>query len=170
MPDLLLLHGHGDRPESFAGMALALAGLAVAVPAGPVTVDGGFAWWAEDEDGPSADTLSCVADLAAGCAVVAGFSQGAALALRLGVGAAVVSVAGFLVPGSPRLAAGASLVVIHGEADEVVDPLHGRMVVRRARASGHTVDERWHPGAHVWPAGATQVLQQLSQHRLHHPS
>ena len=52
-------------------------------------------------------------------------------------------------------------MVVHGEDDEVVDPLHGRMVARRARALGHAVEEHWHPGAHLWPTAADRVLAQL---------
>jgi predicted esterase len=124
-------------------------------------VEDGWAWWGSEEDGPGPATLAAVADLARSATVVAGFSQGAAMALTLGAGTAVVAVAGFLPGGGLRLPPAASLVVVHGERDETVDPLHGRMVARRARAGGHAVREVWHPGGHQWPDAATAEVARL---------
>jgi hypothetical protein len=104
--------------------------------------------------------------------VVAGFSQGAAMATALlavrpasdGPPHRVAIVAGFLpdglVPLGPAAGSGGPrpVLVVHGAQDEVVDPLHGRRVARWARRSGHEVTEVEHPGGHEWTAEVTDAV------------
>lgn len=182
MPTLLLLHGHGDRPETFAPIGAALvAGTdwQLRCPAGPHRLgDGslGLAWWADDEEGPTEATLSYLLDLVAAGTPAAsdaplalvGFSQGAAMALataaalaaRRGTRALRVAVVAGFSPGDGSVAPpGSDVLVVHGDADEVVDPFHGELVARRCRRNGCTVEELRHPGAHHWDARVSAMVR-----------
>jgi len=91
---LILLHGHDDEPEACARTAAHLApdGFAIVVPTGALREDDRASWWQNDADGvPDAAqveaALAHIDELINEHArsntpvIVAGFSQGAALAL-----------------------------------------------------------------------------------------
>lgn len=164
---ILLLHGHGDGPDRLAPVRQALVAALdadVRTPPAPIPVFGGHAWWDDAAEGPDEAVIRALRSAHADAEIVVGFSQGAAMALALGLGAAVVCVAGFL-PGDAPLAVGTGrddgpdvVFVVHGEDDDVVDPMHGRLVARRCRALGAQVDEASHPGGHVWDDDVTALV------------
>jgi predicted esterase len=164
LPDeraVLLLHGHGGSPDAMAPVARALAAgtkARVLVPRAPLAVDGGWAWWADDEDGPDGALVDSLAHTVAGTGdvIVAGFSQGGALALALPFAPRVACVGGFLAGQAP--AHRPSVLIAHGQADDTVDPQYARMAVRRCRAAGCPVIEHWHDGGHDWPPSVTEAL------------
>ncbi len=162
MTTILLLHGHGDDPATFADLTEQLRSTldaVVVVPRGEVAVaGGGYAWWPDDASGPDDETLRALRAEHGEVDVVVGHSQGAALALRLGLGRRIVVAAGFLAGGEPTVTQATSVLVVHGEDDETVDPLHGRLVARRCRAAGALVEERWHDGGHAWTPTVAAVV------------
>lgn len=166
VPTLIFLHGHDDDPRPFVAAAerLAAGGLDPIVPTGPVGTGPRRSWWEGTPDGnPDPDQVR--AALAAVDAIVdaivaarftatatnadpapvilAGFSQGAALALlwtlRAGAPAtsitALVAVAGWLpdVDGidlDPAACRARRVLIAHGEGDDVVPLPLGRSVAR----------------------------------------
>ena len=157
----MLLHGHDDDPAARRGAAEAMAPVAwdVVVPDGPVaTADGRRAWWRSDDDGAPfpADVDAAIAvvdETVARCAgvtpvVLAGFSQGGALALALAVGdpaaapdraviAGVVAISAWLpdlaaLPADLTAFAGrrTPVLVAHGGDDDDVPLLLGRSAAR----------------------------------------
>ena len=171
VPTIIALHGHGDEPESARVWAAAVAaeGWRVETPAAPRDDSGDRSWF---DTGPrgvvtatferSRDELASVAAHAAvrGPVAVAGFSQGAALAL--GVGdlpgvAAVVAFCGFL----PELddldpAAGPPALVLPSAGDEVVPAFLGEDAAAAMVAAGRTVTVETLPGEHVVSAVAAR--------------
>lgn len=160
---LIVLHGHDDDPGALAAIAPSLAPPAwtTVVPDGPVATSGGRrAWWRSDDDGaPFPDDIAAAAatvdavvaqHAAAAPVVVAGFSQGGALALALalrdpsavpagssGAIAGVIAVSAWLpdLVGLPADLAGAAaratpVLVAHGGDDEDVPLLLGRSAAR----------------------------------------
>jgi predicted esterase len=176
-PLLVVLHGHGSAPQFVAPIAETLAARTGSVPwcpSGPHRVpdDGngeGRAWWGPDDEGPLAEHVRSVVDVLerhGGAVRIAGFSQGAAMALAVaaaytaavpGARPAVIVVAGFLA-GDTAVPAGADVLVVHGDADEVVDPFHGDLVARRCRRNGCDVTEFHHGGGHVWDDAVTAAV------------
>ncbi len=189
----LLLHGHDEVPDSLAAVAARWQqthGLVLARPAAPLLSDEageGRAWWRTDEEGPGADTLQALLDLLAPwpprrlgdhplpnhrSVLIAGFSQGAAVAAAVAAAAVrdrslqdsrvmVVVVAGFLpqpldVPAAPP-GADLAMLVITGALDAVVDPFHGELLARRFRRRGWDVAEASHPGGHQWDGAVTDI-------------
>ncbi|MBM3684143.1 MAG: hypothetical protein FJW83_06330 [Actinobacteria bacterium] len=153
----LFLHGHADTPERLGDVASALTartGIRPAVPAGPLEVGdhAGRAWWGADEDGPDVRTLDRLRADHGDIDVVLGHSQGAAVALTLGIGRRLVVIAGFLCGAPPRFDHTPDVLVLHGEADDVVDPVHARMIERRARAAGCATTMHLHEGGHALDA------------------
>jgi len=167
---LVVLHGHGDRPDSLLDRRTALdpsGQFTIAALAGPIELgDGLHAWFA---DGDPADTrrllaavehglefASAVSGLDRSRAALFGYSQGAAAALAFATRAdapplgGVATVAGW-VPSlddldwdpRPDLAA----LLVHGEDDEVVDRMLGRSAARQLERAGVTASWREHPGA-----------------------
>ncbi len=155
---VVLLHGHGDDPDSVrsVGSAVAPAGWRVSVPHGPaITTGSRRAWWRSDVDGaPVAgdvdDAIAVVDDVLAGLAgagpvVLGGFSQGGALALALAVSdrAPTSPLAGAFAVGAwlpdlvavpTDLAAAAAhampVLIAHGTDDDDVPLLLGRSAAR----------------------------------------
>jgi predicted esterase len=159
---VLLLHGHAGSPEAMAPVADALAsGLRarVLVPRGPLAVDGGFAWWDDGAEGPDAALVQALREAVqgAGEVIIAGFSQGGALALALPFGDRLACVSGFMPGEAPGHRP--SVLIAHGHADEAVDPMYGRMAARRCRAAGCAVVEHWHDGGHEWLPSVTDALR-----------
>lgn len=150
--------------------------------AGPAGHDregaGPGAWWPDGAEGPDETTIAAVlADAMApgdGPVAFVGFSQGGAMALALAAAhrragtagphgasaattVAVAVVSGFL-PGDAALPVGAAVLVVHGRADDVVDPFHGELVARRCRRNGCAVDEVLHDGGHAWDGAVTDAV------------
>jgi predicted esterase len=158
---VLLLHGHGGSPDLMAPVAHAVSAATrarVLVPRAPLAVDGGWAWWGDDDDGPAEHLVDSLAAVVTGVdeVVVAGFSQGGALALALPFGDRVACVGGFLAGQAPGHRP--SVLIAHSDDDPTVDPQYARMAARRCRAAGCTVVEHWHDGGHAWPPSVTEAL------------
>jgi phospholipase/carboxylesterase len=153
------------------------AGLPRLVPVGPVRTPAGHAWFGDGvpagraSSPPLGQTLDGLVDhIHSACAaadadpaavVVVGYSQGAATALALALRrgatwrpAAVAAIAPWL-PQEPdveltfaELAGVTSVLLVHGDDDDVVPILQGRSV--RRVLERHGVDVTWveHPGGH----------------------
>ncbi len=138
---LVALHGHGDDPASARAWArsLAPAGWEIVAPGAPTGDDGVRSWFSTGPRGVDPAELAAavgrVRDLAVRVrasgrpVVVAGFSQGAALALELAARTedvdGVVAICGFLpecddADGERRYPGQAPVLVIGGEQDEHV--------------------------------------------------
>lgn len=172
---LILLPGYGDRPEPLVAVADVVDpdGVWDVVVCEPRLVGpGGPRWYEVDDDGPRIDELDdsrravlAVADeqlaatgLDADRLVVAGFSQGGALALATAVHAhdgatpqAVAVLAGYLAD-HPDVDLDRSrdrcVLVAHGEDDPVVDPVRGRSAARALARHGALVTWRSASGGH----------------------
>jgi predicted esterase len=170
VPDgaLVFLHGHDDGPDRWKAAAEAMApdGWAVERPSAPMPTGGDRAsWFGADDDGlPVAAQVHAALDAVAGHVasaaerhgltaagvVLAGFSQGGALALLHAVRAAdpplaaVVAVSAWLpdveglAPGGGPLGAD-RLLIAHGTGDDVVPLPLGRSVARLLERRGHDV-------------------------------
>jgi predicted esterase len=155
---LVVLHGHDDDPAAYVDVAEAMAppGYACRVLAGPVATGSRHSWWTSDDDGV-ADTTSVLAGIqllddvvtaivaAGGRAIVAGFSQGGALALLWALRTPIVEgaptatalavLAGWLptvdgVEVDPASCRAARVLIAQGDDDEVVAAQLGRAVAR----------------------------------------
>jgi phospholipase/carboxylesterase len=171
---IVFLHGYDDDAGTWAAAAATMApdGWTVVRPTGPfATPAGRHSWFGADENGvPRPDEVrtalaavaghvrAAAADRGgpAGDVVLAGFSQGAALALLYALAddgegpggrprpAAVVAVAGWLpdvdgVPATGATLATDRLLIAHGRNDEVVPFPLGRSVARLLERQGHAV-------------------------------
>ncbi len=200
----LLLHGHDEVPDSLRVVAEKWQthhDVVLRLPSAPFPSNGGGpgrAWWPADEEGPDAQTLADLLDLLLPAeshfqnrlqatadhpgVLIAGFSQGGAMAAALAAAVVTASaaavatnvvgerllrrvrlvvVAGFLPePLDVAMAPADSdlrVLVISGEQDTVVDPFHGALLARRFRRRGWTVDEHSHPGGHQWNGAVTDL-------------
>jgi predicted esterase len=161
----LLLHGHGDGPGRLAALGAAIAtltGFEIVTPTAPCDVGGGHAWWPDDAGGPADATLDALRVAHGDVDLVVGYSQGAALALTLGLGRRLVTIAGFLCDVAPDLRHRPGVVVVHGTHDDVVDPAHARLIERQARRAGCTTSVHHHDGGHELDAAIAVVLAQLA--------
>ncbi len=148
LPMLIAIHGRGDRPEEFQDLIIDLpVTVRVIVPRGLDVLDGGFSWFPLRARSPDVAGLSQgmsaagdrVAALIAhlqktrptvGLPVVTGFSQGGMLSFELAVHhpellSVAIPVSGYLPPplwptAPPTGRNIPKLVVLHGEADDVV--------------------------------------------------
>ena len=171
--ELVLLHGHDSMPGALLHVADAVRArfshVSVRLLTGPVRLASGrFAWW--DEADPQFSSAGGALEwirpkLAERPAIVAGFSQGGALALAvwsagLEAVAGVASVGGFLADDHP-LAAGArsrSLFLGHGEADDIVDVFHAETLIRQATRLGISHGSLVHAGGHEWTPDVTEAF------------
>jgi len=162
LPTLLLIHGLGDRPESFLELydELAVPVRIVALRAPLVWLDG-FAWFPYRSRSTTPEVIGdalaplvprivatidqlCAIRRCRGEAVVSGFSQGgmatfAIVALAPDRVRAAFPIAGFL---SPNLEVVPSedrpvVVAFHGAGDDVVSPELDRIGVERLRLAGY---------------------------------
>jgi len=168
---LVLLPGYGDRAESFLARADDFdpdRQWTVVVLEGRLTNARGPYWYDVDDQGPVADELDAAVeavrrevDALAGAAaasadapVLAGFSQGGALALATLLDPATTRppeavgvLAGYL-PTRPdgtidlQQAVGRPVLFAHGDDDALVEPLRGRSAAKALQRAGATVS--WH--------------------------
>jgi probable F420-dependent oxidoreductase len=170
---LIALHGHGDDPASARawGRHLAPAGWEVVAPGAPTADDGTRSWFATGPRGAHAGELAAavgrVHDLVVRVrnsgrrVVVAGFSQGGAVALEVAACTddvdGVVAICGFLAEseeadGSRRWVGTAPVLVVAAEQDEHVPAFmgqdaaavlsgHGRQVELDLVDAGHEVGD-----------------------------
>jgi len=189
---IVFLHGYDDDPAVGARHAAGWApkGTEVVAPVGPVATPNGAGWYRSDELGlPDrddveaalaivSDAISALADhgVPTGSVILAGFSQGAALALAWALRetprptpvAGLVAVAGWLPDvesiGLGSSCAAAAVLFAHGEDDEVVPLPLGRSVARLLdrrgvpvtfveQPVGHTL-EPFAPDIRAWIADA----------------
>jgi probable F420-dependent oxidoreductase len=173
---LVALHGHGDDPASARawGRRMAPAGWEVVAPGAPTGPDGVRSWFATGPRGADAGDLDRSLDRLAHLVdsvrasgrrvVVAGFSQGGALALaslrRPGATRpdALVAVCAFLAEAEGDVVAATApgggshpvvpVLVVGGEADEDVPAFLGEDAAAVLAAEGHEVTVRTVPGGH----------------------
>ena len=178
-PVLLLLHGYGSNEEDLVGLAPHLNPklISVSVRAPHELPFGGFAWfnieWAEDgirfDYDQAHESLQQVAalvdeikqDLNPSGIVIAGFSQGASMALAMGLarpdaflGVAVLSglCGEELMPSNPESVRGLPVFMSHGCQDEIIsieqvraakpllDAYPVDLTYREYETMGHTID------------------------------
>ncbi len=173
---LLLLHGHDGIPGDLLPVAeavrVAITTVSVVLPAGPVRLaDGRLAWW-NDDDGPAAAALSLASHFGAEPVVVAGFSQGGAVALasarQRGV-VGVASIGGFLHDPSDLAGTTVAMFVAHGRGDEIVDVFHAESLVRRAGRLNIAHELVLHDGGHEWTPLVTDCfVEWLLRHDFAH--
>jgi len=184
---LVLIPGYGDRPEPFLERASSFDPdehwLIVSVE--PQTPgDRGPFWYDVDEDGPdpvalgaaigAIDTLCASIITETGVTdddlVVAGFSQGGAIALAHLVDptshvrpTAVATLAGYLPTRDPALidlqrADDRRVLFAHGRDDELVEPLRGRSAARAVHRAGGIVTWNEVEGGHRFDGPLTDAL------------
>lgn len=172
---MLLIHGKGADEHDLEPLIPSLdpeGRFLTVLPRAPIPFMSGWHWYETDgipKGGPqllsSVDALDDLLDSACaehgfdrGQAIVAGFSQGCALTLALGLRrsdrprpAGLLAMSGFL-PVREDLKydfSGAPPVLVqHGQADAVIGPEHGRRTVTRLGAEGVPVVYREYPMAH----------------------
>ena len=169
LPMVILIHGYGGTPDKM----LQSFGV-IDTPARIVSLRGqanqrrGYFWFPVNVDDPDVPALAVdlrrvggnlsreIQDLkrqypTQGLPIVLGFSQGAMIAMELGLtvphelGAAIV-VAGYyppqLFPASPSEANGTHLYALHGTADDVLPIEHMREAIAHLRRTKYTIDYR----------------------------
>lgn len=175
---VVLLHGYGGSGDDMLPVAEALVGalpVRVAVPTSPrawIHGGGGRAWFERTADDADAQ-LELAAREAAGVGralvldgrepgdvVLAGFSQGASLALEAALRAAdppraLVLFSGRLLPsfeGHWSALEGVPVFVSHGRSDTLIPFEDGERTAERARAAGADVTFAPFEGGHTLPA------------------
>ena len=184
---LVLIPGYGDRPEPFLERAaeLDVNGNWLIVVVEPQTPsERGPYWYNVDESGPAPVALAsavssldalCRSELAASnCSdadlVVAGFSQGGALALAHLVDpnasvrpGAVAALASYLPTRDDELielvrSVDRPILFAHGEDDELVEPIRGRSAAKAFHRAGALVTWSEVRGGHRFDAPLTSAL------------
>ena len=184
---LVLLPGYGDRPEPFLDRAALFdpneQWLVVVVEPQHQSDRGPF-WYDVDDKGPDpvalASAISAVDDLCiallaeTGCTtdnlVVAGFSQGGAIALAHLVDptatvqpSAVATLSGYLPSRDETLldlsrASSRPVLFAHGEDDQLVEPIRGRSASKAVYRAGGLVSWYEVSGGHRFDEPLTSVL------------
>lgn len=170
---LVLLHGHGSSPTELSEVAdvLRTCGVEVECPPGPIELGNGTRAWfadpfAEPELGCDRSASAAVVELGkrvdlAG-AVVCGFSQGGAMAVAAGFGRSdlkgVVSVCGFLPEGVNVSGSTNPMLLVAGDADEVVDPFYSESLARLAKKAGCSVTLATVSSGHRWTPEVSAVV------------
>jgi phospholipase/carboxylesterase len=198
---LVFLHGYGRGPDEFVSRAkqlIARGPLTVFLPAGPLPHDrGGRAWWhfdqpwpgvaaTGDEQGPAVETPPQLASARVGvqqllrdiqkrhrprATVLAGFSQGAMLAVDVAAAAhppvdRVVAMSGSLLAASlPALRAPHPVrvpaFITHGRKDSGLPLSDGDLIATTLRRHGHQVIWRPFDDGHVLPPD--DVFEELAR-------
>jgi len=170
LPMVVVIHGRGDRPESFVGLLEGLDRPArIIAPRGPTPWNQGYSWFALRDslsDEEVARGIVQAADAIAttlrrlllerptqGKPIITGFSQGGALSFALAIRHPDLVAGAFPLGGwvPPSLlpapgAATAPMVALHGEADERIPVGPTRDAVTTLRQRGARVEFRTYPG------------------------
>lgn len=185
---LVVLPGYGDRPEPFLDRAPAFdpheQWLVVVVEPHHQSERGPY-WYDVDENGPDPIALAnAISSLDTLCAsllhevdgtsnnlVVAGFSQGGALALAHLVDptatvqpGAVATLSGYLPSRDEQLidlsrTTQRPLLFAHGEDDELIEPLRGRSAAKAVHRAGGSVSWTEVTGGHRFDQPLTDALE-----------
>jgi len=186
---LLLLHGYGADERDLGGLLGYLdpdGRFAAVLPRGPVAAPPGFSWFDMGSGDPEAvadgfvDALAAVDDLLdAACAehgferaqaVVGGFSQGAGLALALGLGpserprpAGVLAMSSFVPPGLLGIdlehARDVPVLLQHGTADPMIPTAGTRRLAEALIEAGLPVVYGEYPMGHEVSLESVQQAQ-----------
>ncbi len=150
LPTLVLLHGHGGDPSTFAAL---MRQRPVSAPIAGYGDRGQRSWWSPDSFGPTTDDVTTF-PLPGGPIVIGGFSQGGAMAASLAshysaiVGLIVVG--GFLPDPPPKIDRAIDVLCAHSEDDVTVDPFLGARIARWAKGAGCSVTQVEYEGGHIW--------------------
>jgi phospholipase/carboxylesterase len=184
---LVLLHGRGADEHDLAGLGDELdprSRLLAVCPRAPMPWPPGHSWY---EPGPAPgvpqsesfaagvtaatrflDAFADVTGIPPAATVLAGFSQGAAVALSVGLDparpavAGVLAMSGFLVADAPLASApdAPPVLITHGTLDDLLPVGLGRDARDRVRAAGVIADYRESPVGHgVDPAGLPMMAR-----------
>jgi predicted esterase len=152
-PTLVMMHGHGGDPSTFAGLSSPSQQLDIVTPRAPHDDHGHASWWAAGSFGPTVDDIEQFV-IPSAPVIVGGFSQGAAMATVIAAAqtsvCALIVVAGFLPDPPPTLARPIDVLCMHSEDDETVDPFLGARVARWASAAGCRLTSLRYEGGHRW--------------------
>lgn len=194
-PALVLLHGYGAPADDLVPLAedlrAAVPGLRVALPAAPIDLGGGRAWWDISLDQRPADRSAdhpagmdeARADLEAALArlaldpartAIAGFSQGGMLATELGLRrrprlAAIASLSGGAVDADAwvsRASDGPPIFLSHGRQDPLLSFAAAARLHQRLDAAGARIT--WVPfdGGHAIPDDVVRALAAFLREQL----
>ncbi len=197
----VLLHGVGADASQVQALAerwgILLPEVAFLAPDGPLPFDAGppgRQWFSLADRSPAvlqagAERASLVLNaaidaectrlgLAPDAVAIAGFSQGAMMALHAGLRrrpapACIVAYAGAMLPVPPGALSGRpAVLLVHGESDEVVPFTHGPQAAAILRSMGIPTDTLWRPGlAHsVDEAGILAGAGVLKEALTHRPA
>ncbi len=176
-PTLIALHGHRDSAESARqwGNAIAPRNWEVIAPSAPLDAAGSPSWFETGPRGVDPDTLrrsvdeigSLCSKVADSRVVVAGFSQGAALALHLAPGVradAIVALSGFLTDAELETGQGPPTLITSNRGDEVIPGFLSGDAADTLRASGRIVESRSLDGSHaVTPSTVAQARDWIEE-------
>lgn len=176
-PTLIALHGHGDSAESAQqwGNAIAPRNWQVIAPSAPLDADGSPSWFDTGPRGVDPDTLrrsvdeieSLCSQAVGGPVVVAGFSQGAALALHLAPSVratAIVAMSGFLTDAELESGQGPPILITSNQGDEVIPGFLSGDAAEALRACGRVVEFRILEGPHaVTPSAASEARNWIAE-------
>lgn len=161
---MLMLHGRGDDGIDTLTLARRLQAFApeaaITAPNAPITLpDLSFAWLPDGQGGPNQpspfETAQAVVDFADAelerlklgpeKLIVVGFSQGGIMGLHIGLRravapAAVIAFSGPYLDPSPLGPGKPPVLLIHGEEDNVINPMNTREVVERLTMEGFPVE------------------------------
>lgn len=183
-PGILLLHGYGADGNDLAPIAPMLPGTVLVPSAADTTPYGGRQWWGLDEATKPGRALTAedavaedhpdlgravsrihglIDELPDGPVLLAGFSQGAMLALSAGLThprvTAIVAMSGALTrDAAAAVTSPRRILVAHGRQDPTVAYEAGEAAARLLAAAGHDVDLLPFDGGHGIPP---QVLEAL---------
>lgn len=183
---LVVLHGYDDDPSVLADAARAwctgVDDVDVVAPSGPARTPRGRGWWTERDDG-TADARECrgsieiIAEELASAnrdsreVILAGFSQGAAMAIAFLLGTtstapptSLIAIAGFApdLPAVERDAAraeGVRVLIAHGEHDASVPMANGRSLARYLERGGALVTWVSRPVGHTFTPFANDITR-----------
>lgn len=163
LPTVVVIHGLGDRPESFVQLLDGVEGpLRIVAPAGPIPWGEGHSWFegrsASADPGELADQIAAASDRVArlidelvgarkvaGKPVVTGFSQGGMLSFMLAIRhgdqlAGVIPMGGYLPEPAAALLADAPAKIpvyaLHGRVDDRIPESAARATVAALREAG----------------------------------
>ncbi len=176
---VVLMHGLGDSGHGFADVAQMICQTAAPAkwrfvlphaPNLPVTCNGGFvmpAWydildmshprnvdWATVDASEQA-LVKLIEEQASEKLVLAGFSQGGAMALHLGLRmqervSGIISMSGYLLESAehpcPEKKADVPIGIFHGDVDDVVPLLAAEQTEKTLKEQGFAPDKRVYPG------------------------